>query len=113
MKVFFVTLLLLAGDCSFGSDQLPPLDPDYLEILNQLERQKNLQLFTHHDTQWKAVAQTMLELPVDDRVELLDTVKRYPLFRSLPPTVAISPRTLGHRNIARSVFLEMVRRRLR
>lgn len=127
MRVFVFTLLMVAG---FGSvhaidlspshqllldsqralrDRIPPLDGEYLDILRGLEDQANVELLTHRDTQWKAVAQAMRELAVGDRVELVDSVRLYPLYRVLPDEVMITPRALGHWHVARKTFLEMVR----
>ena len=87
-----------------------PLDPEYVEILKEFERSNNLTLLSHRDLQWKSVAQTMQEINVEDRIELIENVRRHPLYRRLPPTVAISPQALGHWNKARVIFLKAVKK---
>lgn len=86
-----------------------PLDPEYVEILKEFEQSNNLNLLSHRDLQWKSVAQVMQEINVEDRIELIEHVRRHPLYRRLPPTVAISPHALSHWNSARTIFLQSVK----
>ena len=86
-----------------------PLDPEYIEILKEFEKNNNLTLLSHRDLQWKSVAQVMQEINVEDRIELIENVRRYPLYRSLPPTVAISPRALTQWSSARKIFIKAVK----
>ena len=86
-----------------------PLDPEYVKILTEFEQQNNLTLLSHRDLQWKSVAQVMQEVNVEDRINLIENVRRHPLYRRLPPTVAITPHALGHWNSARIIFLKAVR----
>ena len=86
-----------------------PLDPEYVEILKEFEKNNNLNMLTHRDLQWKSVGQVMLEINVEERITLIETVRRFPLYRRLPPTVAISPLSLSNWNKARTVFLGLVK----
>lgn len=86
-----------------------PLDPEYLAILEELEDRKNHHLYHHRDTQWKAVAQAMRHISVQDRIELIESVRKFPLYRRMPASAAIQVRALGHWNIARSIFLNAIK----
>ena len=84
-------------------------DPEYAQILADIDRKHSLYKLTHRDMQWRAVALIIQELENDDRVELIKNVRRYPLHRRLPATIAISPTALGHWHQARSQFLDAVK----
>lgn len=84
-------------------------DPEYAQILSDIDRKHSLYKLTHRDLQWRIVALVMTELENDDRVELIKNVRRYPLHRRLPATIAISPTALGHWHQARSQFLDAVK----
>ena len=84
-------------------------DPEYAQILSDIDRQHSLYKLTHRDLQWQVVAQTMVELDNDDRVELIKNVRRHPLHRRLPATIAITPRALNHWQVAREMFLKHVK----
>ena len=86
-----------------------PLDPEYIEILREFETNNNLSLLSHRDLQWKSVAQVMQGVDVEARIDLIENVRRHPLYRRLPPTVAISPQALVNWNSARTIFLETVK----
>ena len=86
-----------------------PLDPEYVEILKEFEQNNNLTLLSHRDLQWKSVAEVMQGINVEDRIELIENVRRHPLYRSLPPTIAISPRALTQWSSARAIFLKAVK----
>ena len=86
-----------------------PYDPEYVAILEEIDRKHSLYKLSHRDVQWKVVAQVMRTLSNEDRVELIRNVRRYPLHRQLPPTAAITSRELGHWQIARSQFLNTIK----
>lgn len=84
-------------------------DPEYAQILSDIDRRHSLYKLTHRDLQWQTVAVVMRELDNDDRVELITHVRRYPLHRRLPATVAMTPKALGHWQEARTLFLDSVK----
>lgn len=86
-----------------------PLDPEYVEILKEFEKSHNLNLLSHRDLQWKSVAQVMQSVGIEERIDLIENVRRHPLYRRLPPTVAISPQALVNWNSARTIFLETIK----
>lgn len=94
----------------FYNHGLYDFDPEYASILAEIDRQHSLYKLTHRDLQWKTVAGVMQELDNDERVELITHVRRYPLHRRLPATVAMTPTALGHWQQARKLFLQAVRR---
>lgn len=85
-------------------------DPEYAQILSDIDRRHSLYKLTHRDVQWQVVALTMQSLDNDDRVELVKNVRRNPLHRRLPATAAMSPKALGHWQTARTAFLRAVKR---
>jgi len=88
-----------------------PLDPEYVAILEEYDRLKESFKLSHRDLQWHIVAKVMRGIDeVDDRLGLIDTVRHNPLWRSLPPTVAISPVNLRNWNTARTMFYAHLRR---
>ena len=85
------------------------IDPEYAQILSDIDRKHSLYKLTHRDLQWRMVAEVMKELDNDDRVELVKNVRRHPLHRRLPATIAISPRALNNWQVARSMFLDAIK----
>lgn len=85
------------------------IDPEYVEILVEIDRKHSLYKLTHRDLQWKSVAEVMHSLDNDSRVELIKNVRRYPLHTRLPATVAISPDDLNNWQAAKDTFLERVK----
>lgn len=93
----------------FIENHIHDYDPEYAQILSDIDRKHSLYKLTHRDLQWQTVAVVMQGLDNDERVELIKHVRRYPLHRRLPATVAISPRALGHWQKARKMFLDAVK----
>ena len=88
-----------------------PHDPEYLAILEEYDRQKEAFKLSHRDLQWHIVAKVMRDIDeVDDRLGLIHTVRQNPLWRQLPPTVAISSINLANWNLAKEMFLKHLRR---
>ena len=88
-----------------------PLDPEYVAILEEYDRIKESFKLSHRDLQWHIVAKVMRDIDdVDDRLGLIETVRHNPLWRSLPPTVAISSINLRNWNTARTMFFAHLRR---
>ena len=85
-------------------------DPEYAQILSDIDRRHSLYKLTHRDLQWHTVAKIMQNLNNDDRVELIKNVRRYPLHRRLPATIAISPHALGHWHLAKKMFLNSIKK---
>lgn len=86
-------------------------DPEYASILADIDRKHSLYKLTHRDLQWRVVASLMqsLNLSNEARVELIKNVRRYPLHRRLPATVAISPKDLENWQLARDEFYKRVK----
>lgn len=73
------------------------LDPEYQAILDDFDKRKKLFQVSHRDVQWQIVARSFNHITnVDERLELIDAVRRYPFWRELPPTAAMSPNVLIH-----------------
>ena len=89
-----------------------PFDPEYLEILADFDRRHDAFKASHRDLQWQIVASTMIDLPPQDRLALMRNVRTYPLWRQLPPTVAITPEELRHWNCCRQSFLKRVKKNI-
>lgn len=85
-------------------------DPEYAQILSDIDRRHSLYKLTHRDLQWQTVAVVMQELDNDARVELVQHVRRHPLHRRLPATVAMSPKALNNWQNARAIFLKAIKR---
>ena len=51
----------------------------------------------------------MRELPNDERVDLITHVRRFPLHRRLPATVAMSPTAHTHWQQARKMFMDAIK----
>ena len=90
--------------------QIYDYDPEYAEALSEIDRRHSLYKLTHRDLQWKVVVEVMRELSNDEKVDLITHVRRYPLHRRLPPTIAISPKALNNWQAARTSFLKALRR---
>ena len=91
--------------------KLEPLDPEYVAILEDYDRRKEAFTLSHRDLQWHTVAKVMRNIEgVDERLGLIETVRSNPLWRSLPPTVAITSLNLKNWNTARTMFYELLRR---
>lgn len=86
-------------------------DPEYALALSEIDRRHSLYKLSHRDLQWKTVVEVMRELDNDARVDLITNVRRYPLHKRLPPTVAITPTALNHWQTARSAFLNALRKK--
>ena len=88
-----------------------PYDPEYVAILEEYDRIKESFKLSHRDLQWHIVAKVMRDIyEVYERLELIDTVSHNPLWRSLPPTVAISSVNLRNWNTARTMFFSHLRK---
>lgn len=86
-----------------------PFDLEYLAILHELDRRHSLYKITHRDLQWKICAELLKTLPDnEDRVELVTVIRKYPLHRRLPATVAISPKIHDKWTEARDLFYERI-----
>ena len=85
-------------------------DPEYASILAEIDRRHSLYKLTHRDMQWQTVAMIMRDLSNDERVDLITHVRRYPLHKRLPATVAMTPNALNHWQLARTMFLKAVRK---
>lgn len=84
-----------------------PLDPEYEAIVEEYDRRKEIFTMSHRDLQWHCVAVTLRGIDlVEYRLALIETVHKFPLWKMLPATVAISPKTLKNWNKARALFLE-------
>ena len=91
--------------------QNEPYDPEYIAILEDYDRRKESFQLSHRDLQWHITAKVMRDIDdVDERLGLIETVRNNPLWRSLPPTVAITSINLRNWNVARSMFYEHLRR---
>ena len=91
--------------------QNEPYDPEYIAILEDYDRRKESFQLSHRDLQWHITAKVMRDIDdVDERLGLIETVRNNPLWRSLPPTVAITSINLRNWNVARSMFFEHLRR---
>lgn len=84
-------------------------DPEYAQILAEIDRRHSLYKLTHRDLQWQTVAEVMQKLTNDERVELITHVRRYPLHRRLPATIAITPQALNRWQMCRKLFLDRVK----
>ena len=88
-----------------------PYDPEYIAILEDFDRRKEAFELSHRDLQWHIVAKTMTEIDdIDERLGLIDTVRHNPLWRQLPPTVAITSINLKNWNVCRKLFYEHLKR---
>ena len=90
---------------------LEPLDPEYVAILEEYDRLKESFKLSHRDLQWHIVAKVMRDIDdVEERLGLIETVRHNPLWRTLPPTVAISSINLRNWNTARTMFFNHLRK---
>lgn len=88
-----------------------PYDPEYIAILEDFDRRKEAFEANHRDIQWHIVARVMQTIDdVDARLALINVVRENPLWRRLPPTIAISPMELTNWNTARTMFFNYIRR---
>ena len=88
-----------------------PYDPEYIAILEDYDRRKEAFELSHRDLQWHMVAKVMRDIDeVDERLGLIETVRNNPLWRTLPPTVAITSLNLRNWNAARTLFYEHLKR---
>ena len=88
-----------------------PYDPEYIAILEDYDRRKEAFELSHRDLQWHITAKVMRDIDdVNERLGLIETVRNNPLWRSLPPTVAITSVNLSNWNTARTMFYEHLKR---
>ena len=86
-----------------------PLDPEYLAILDDFDKRREDFKLSHRDLQWQIVANYIKEIDPNESIEFMRTVRAYPFWRTLPPTIAITPIQLEHWNCCRKTFLKQVR----
>ena len=88
-----------------------PYDPEYVAILEEYDRRKESFRLSHRDLQWHIVAKVMRDIDeLEERLGLIRTVRENPLWRQLPPTVAITPLNLANWNTAKKMFMKHLRK---
>ena len=85
-------------------------DPEYQGILDYFDERKLAFTHSHRDVQWQMVARSFDGITdIEERFELIEAVRKYPFWRPLPPTAALSPTILIYWLHAKENFLEELR----
>ena len=90
-------------------NNIDPYDPEYAKLLAQVGLKHSHYKVTLQELQRRSIAEVMPVMTVDDRVSLIQNVRRYPFHRLLPEGADMLTPELMQWRMTRRVFFHLIR----
>ena len=91
------------------TNKIAPFDPEYAELLAEIGKKHSHYKVTLQEIQRQSIAEVMPVMTLEDRISLIQNVRRYPFHRLLPEGADMLTPQLMQWRMTRRVFFHFIR----